>query len=331
MSNFKKSLTSLLKGAAIALFVLAAAPAASTYAQTSASKSPEYKKAISEGLQEFAHGNYPEARAAFERAHAVAPNARTLRGMGLSAFESRDYLAAIGLLTQAIAHAEQPLTDTQRKEAVEVIARAQGNVATLEIELTPSTAALLVDGQPVLLQAGRLTLNPGEHRIEAHADGHESFSLTVDAQPGHTTKHLLVLRQPGVATPLVIEDHKPVTQATSAPPPSEQRSIGPYLLGGGGALVLITSAITGALTSGAESDLRDSCATGTCDESARDSGKTLQVTTNVLLPVGVAMLAGAVVWWILDTPEERALASRTRVLAGCSASGCGVGVQGSFF
>jgi hypothetical protein len=54
------------------------------------------------------------------------------------------------------------------------------------------------------------------------------------------------------------------------------------------------------------------------------------VTTNVLIPVGLAMLAGGVVWWVLDTPEESAQASRTRVLAGCSASGCGVEAHGTF-
>jgi hypothetical protein len=241
----------------LALLVLAS----SAYAQAPASKSPEYKKAIAEGLQEFSHGNYPEARAAFERAHAVSPNARTLRGMGLSAFESRDYVGAINLLTQSLAHAEQPLTAEQRAEANEVIARAQGNVATLEIEVTPSTAALLIDGQPVLLREGKVILNPGEHRIEAHADSHEPLALTVDAQPGHTTKHTLVLQQPGVATPLVIQNQQPASATTQSAASNSQRSIGPYILGGAGVAVLITSAITGALTNGAENDLRDSCET----------------------------------------------------------------------
>lgn len=296
--------------------------AATLYAQSPALKSPDYKKAVAEALQEFAHGNYPEARAAFERAHAVAPNARTLRGMGLSAFESRDYVGAIQLLSSALAHPEQPLTEAQRTEAIEVITRAQGNVATIELELSPSTAALLLDGQPIALQDGKLSLNPGEYRLEAHAADHESLALSIEAKPGHTQKHTLVLQRPGRATPLVLED--------GATAPARTRSIGPYVLAGSGGLLLLGSAITGALTAGAESDLRDSCKAGRCDESARDSGKRLQVMTNVLLPLGAGLLAGGVVWWILDTPRESQQAPGTQVLAACSGSGCGVEVHGNF-
>ena len=38
--------------------------------------------------------DFPAARAAFERAHALRPTARTFRGIGVSAFREGDYVAA---------------------------------------------------------------------------------------------------------------------------------------------------------------------------------------------------------------------------------------------
>lgn len=80
-----------------------------------------------------------------------------------------------------------------------------------------------------------------------------------------------------------------------------------------GAALLITSAITGAMTASAEDDLRSSCKTGVCDEDARDSGMSLQVATNVLLPLGLATLTGAVPQARLDVgcvPGARAVQAR---------------------
>ena len=43
----------------------------------------QYKQLIQQALGEFRRQNWPEARVLFRRAHALSPNARTLRGMGV--------------------------------------------------------------------------------------------------------------------------------------------------------------------------------------------------------------------------------------------------------
>jgi len=60
-------------------------------------------------------GRWQEARALFQQAHEEYPNARTLRGIGMAAFEMRDYVGAYRALMQALASEERPLTRRQRR------------------------------------------------------------------------------------------------------------------------------------------------------------------------------------------------------------------------
>ena len=75
----------------LAVTLLASLPPLRATAQPSARASTtEYEAMITDGLAEFQAQRYAEARALFERAHALSPNARTLRGIGMVAFEMRD-------------------------------------------------------------------------------------------------------------------------------------------------------------------------------------------------------------------------------------------------
>jgi len=281
-----------------------------------AKDSAEYRAAIEDALQEFSIGNFPEARAAFSRAHELYPNARTLRGMGMSAFEARDYVEAIDLLSAAAESAEQPLTEAQRLEARQVIERAKGYVSTVEVELLPPGAALAVDGQPVQLEQGQLVLNPGDYQVQARAEGREPVTLTISAEAGRSTTITISL---------------PRTNSGDRATDAAERSVWPYVVGGTGVALLVASAITGALSAGAEDDLRESCDTGTCDEDARDSGKTMQVATNVLLPLGGALLVGGVVWWLVDAPSTESTASRQSGLSvSCGPGACVAQARGVF-
>ncbi|MEY4512912.1 MAG: hypothetical protein RLZZ450_5034 [Pseudomonadota bacterium] len=51
---------------------------------------PGYRETIAEALIEYEAHNYLEARTLFERAHKLYPNARTLRGLAVVAFELRN-------------------------------------------------------------------------------------------------------------------------------------------------------------------------------------------------------------------------------------------------
>src|SRR5690349_15250674 len=62
----------------------------------------EYERAIDSGIAEFQQGNYVEAREQFARAHALVPNARTLRSLGMVEFELRNYVDAVTYLEGAL-------------------------------------------------------------------------------------------------------------------------------------------------------------------------------------------------------------------------------------
>ena len=140
-----------------------------------ASKEPPagYTAAIDLGVQEFGLGNFEEARARFIEAHRIYPNARTLRALGMVAYELRHYVSSILYLEQALASGERPLTERLRQECERLLARAEGYVARYRVSLKPPEADIWVDGSQVELSAdGTLVLPVGDHVIESRAPGH---------------------------------------------------------------------------------------------------------------------------------------------------------------
>src|SRR5262245_21535053 len=62
----------------------------------------EYREAIEAAVEELNAGLYEEALAQFSRAHELQPSARTLRGIGLAAYELRDYVRAVEALEASL-------------------------------------------------------------------------------------------------------------------------------------------------------------------------------------------------------------------------------------
>src|SRR5262245_443922 len=96
----------------VVLFALAAS--SSAYAEEALPAG--YQAQVDLGRSEAAAGRWEEARVAFRKAHALYPNARTLRGIGMVAFEIRDYVDAARQLELALAEPRRALDETQRRE-----------------------------------------------------------------------------------------------------------------------------------------------------------------------------------------------------------------------
>ena len=139
-----------------------------------------YDVLIREALSEFNALNYAEARSLFERAHALRPNARTLRGLGITAFELKRYVQAIQELEAALVETRTALTAKQHAEVEALIDKARGFVGKVRLELTPPDADVLVDGQPAA--GSELVLDLGEHQVSVRADGYrdETIKLVID-------------------------------------------------------------------------------------------------------------------------------------------------------
>lgn len=147
---------------------------------SAAAQTDVYRALTDNAVEEHALGHYSEARALFAQAHAIYPNARTLRGMGVASFEERLYVDAIRLLKAALVHPVKPLTAAQREATEALIRRSSSFVVRVRIALSPRHAHLTVDGRDVEPnEQGEVEVDSGEHHLVATAEGYDDLSRSV--------------------------------------------------------------------------------------------------------------------------------------------------------
>jgi hypothetical protein len=209
------------------LFVWLTGSAASAQLVTD---SPEYTATVQEALAEFDDGHFQEARALFLRAHALQPSARTLRGLGISAFEMREYDDAARKLEGALASQVKPLDGALRIETQQLLERAYVFVGRYELGMQPSFAHLIVDGAESDLRAGqRVLLSIGRHQLEAHAPAYESDKRTLDVAGGeHAGLSFTLVKlapPPVVLAPTAATPSRAVPAARPSDPPRTDRQL----------------------------------------------------------------------------------------------------------
>jgi hypothetical protein len=171
-------------------------------------KNAQYRELIEKALQEYALGHWPEARVFFGDAHALWPNARTLRGLGMTCYEERSYVEAIGYLEQALENKTQPLTPKLSTEAKGILLQAKRFVTSALVEITPSGAKVSIDDQPAKLRpSGIVMLNPGEHSLQVSHPGYHTEHRTLHAEAGRELRVQIDLRS--------VEELQPVAAGAS--------------------------------------------------------------------------------------------------------------------
>lgn len=156
----------------------------------------EYKRVVARAVREFDAGNYPEARALFTQAHELYPNARTFLGLGLVAFELRNYGSCVEYLEAALTSNVKPLNDELRQSAQDVVGKARGMIAQLNLEVSPSAARVLLDGVPVVLGENQaLILEVGDHVVEVQASGYLSERRSLSIVGGEKLQLHVVMRE----------------------------------------------------------------------------------------------------------------------------------------
>ncbi|HEX5661143.1 MAG TPA: hypothetical protein VFX59_28325 [Polyangiales bacterium] len=179
-----------------------------------------YRSTVREALSEYHAKNWPEARALFEEAHRLYPNARTLRGLGMTAFELRSYRESVSFLTSALDSQVKPLDGKLRVETEQLLTRAERFVGKLTIQVTPADANVTVDGNPAVIGKEPIVLDVGEHNFEFHAEGYlaESRSLYVKGRESETwTVVLNKVPAPVVAAPVVPTPEEVAREAEPEP------------------------------------------------------------------------------------------------------------------
>jgi tetratricopeptide (TPR) repeat protein len=304
-----------------------------------------YRATVDEAVREFSAGRYEEARALFKRAHGLSPNARTLRGLGMTAFELRAYVQAIRELQAALDDKRKPLEGDLRIKVEGLLDKARKFVGVLRLELDPKNASVLVDGRPPTLEKdGSLLLDAGTHVISATAPEHKATNVRVLVEgdteqtvrvPLESTAFQQSMIAPIDAEQLAKEKERQDAPVAAEPPQVEEETgrsatqtwaIG-TLIGAGtfGA----TAAIFWFLGDGQYKDLEESCAPGCSDAQIDDSGvKTSDLLTNVFLGLSAVSLAASGVLFIVDSgdSDERSDAASAQLRIGP----LGASVSGSF-
>lgn len=291
-------------------------------AQSEAAGSVSYEETIRHAVDAYSLGHWTEARFFFARAHAQHPNARTLRGLGLTCYESRDYVEAIGFFKRALASTEQPLTESMREDIARFLEQSQQRVTRVEVTLEPPAATLEVDHVERDLNGGGVVLlDPGEHELAAEAQGYEPQRRRVTAEGG---EQRIELRLRPRETPRL---H---AQETAAPQPKQAASshseLAPYIvIGASGASLIVGAALVGIAAS--DKYAVENAAQGSTWpqlEPRYNRGRTFFPVGFALMGVGLAGVAAGLTWKLW--PADRALEQRVHLRL----SGAGIELSGRF-
>jgi tetratricopeptide (TPR) repeat protein len=271
----------------------------------------EYNRLIREGLVEYEQRNWPEALTLFERAHAVQPNARTLRAIGNVAFEMRKYTKSIDALRASLSDSRKPLTQTERVEVENTVERALRYVATLRVTVKPANATLLLDGAPIAQR--ELTLDMGEYRLGARAPGYKDSEVKLNLSGGQTRDLAIDLVADENAAP------EPSVATAAQPARRPAAPLGPWIVIGTSGAIAIAGAVLLVLAQNDVSTVEDAKMGSHWDdvESAYDRAPVLSTLGAVGLGAGLAGVAAGVYWEISAVHDasasEHAAALRLRM------------------
>ncbi len=271
---------------------------------------PEYDELVREALSESAAGRFEEARVLFRRAHQLFPNARTLRGIGMVAFEVRDYPDAIRSLSRAIADARRPLTEEQLAEAHALLERAHAFVGRYDVSAIPEGARVLVDGHPAEIEPdGTILLPVGAHEVVVRTAA-RAWEGRVTVRGGEREPLPIVL---DVAEPLARPEPAPPLAAPRAPldttPPAIVLTTG-IALAAVGAALLAAGLVDVANVEGAEAGTAWSSLAGAYERAAPLTG-----TGAVSIALGGAAALAGGVWLGVGSAEGAQISLGARVEA----------------
>jgi hypothetical protein len=306
------------------VFVCMLASAAHLHAQPAPNSEPvpqasasnpddaQYDELVQKALAEYGRGNFPEAKVFFARAHELRPSARTLRGLGLAAYEMRDYVEASGALRQALDSQEKPLTAEMRSKVEQTLEEADGFVARYELMVEPGAVTLQVDSRAPVLRHNLLLLNPGSHVITAEAENYEFFSRTVVVQGGERGTLKLVLNPLPNPAPAAAGPELAPPPPKPAPPVERsgwntQRSVA-LGLGIGGIVAAGIGTTFGLMAASENSKSEEDCMKNQCQPAGyehRDTALSRATASTVSFVVsGVLIAAGVVVYLTAPAGEQ---------------------------
>jgi hypothetical protein len=143
----------------------------------------DYRDLVRRALAAFDAKRWEDARELFDAAHQIEPNARTLRGLGMVAFEMEDFVQAYQLLHQSLIDHRRPLEGALRQKTEELLKRTRLLVGRVRMSVTPGSASVKMDGEAVDAST-ELWLTIGLHLLTVEASGYDTKKLSLDIRDG---------------------------------------------------------------------------------------------------------------------------------------------------
>jgi len=271
-------------------------------------------------LQDPDGARYEEAYREFKVAYADSPSWKILGNLGLAAMKLERDGEAIDAYREYLAQGGKEIEAEERAQVQRDLETMQAGVVSVTIETVPSGALvtderMTVRGDRVVNVYGpaagplRLGLRAGHHRIKISLAGYAEQNWEFDARSGTMESRTIQLQPAKVEGPVgpvapmapgATPADSPASTATARPIPT-----GVYIgLAATGALA-IGATVTGIMASSKHGDFED--ANDGSDparaEDLRDSGKTLNVVTDVLFG-GAIVAAGVTTVLYLTRPTH---------------------------
>jgi hypothetical protein len=272
----------------------------------SSSLTGDAKRAYEEARVLFKDGDYKRSLEALERAGQLAPDPRLFWNMAACEKKLRHYARAIRDVERYLVGASGLIGEDERREAEQFLAASKAYVGTVTLVSNVDGTEIVIDDELVGTTPlpKPILVDEGEHRARFARSSYRSIER-VERVPAGATLHWVVDLELERRDAQRSEGR---SSSTTRPP----LRIGPLLLAGGG--VVLGAIGTGLVikTVGDASDAERDCGTR-CPPSRWEGSRTQQRVGDVMIGVGVAALAGAVVWWLLQpsgSPERVAGVAR---------------------
>jgi hypothetical protein len=308
---------SLASGLLAALLIALCAAPESAFAQTApvdAGQRAAAEALFNEALTLLEQGKAAEACPKLEESQRLDAGTGTLlyladcyRTLGKTASAWGTFLDA--------AYSARAAQDEREAIAVEQAGALEAQLSYLTLEVTAQPAALELynDDRPVraALWGTKIPVDPGEHRLEARAEGYEPWQATVRIAPGPAEQSLrvpLLVQRRAVPVPVPAPKPLPPVVPDAAPPDRSRETAGWVLIGVGGA-GFVTAGILALLAHSDDRAADEECradAPDLCNERGvelAESARTKATFAGISAGVGVAGVAGGVAL-LLTAPKS---------------------------
>ncbi len=291
---------------------------------------------LTRALLAYEDGRFAEARRLFVQAHAEAPTARTLRGLGVVSYAMGDYVEAAAYLEAALRHPVRPITDELRTLVLHLLEETRRHLGRVVFEGVTDETEIELDGARVALDENTgVYVAPGRHVVRVRGVGAAAVETSIDVEAAASVTVPVTTAEEAAPTtdaeegateePERFEPDTSVVAPSSLPAARRDTrrrrlALGTSIAGaattvGGGALFLVAGLRFRGLV--------DDCELGCTREAiearyANDRIRGLSRAGIVTLALGaVALVASGVVWWTRprDTVGEDALLIGPETLA----------------